>query len=294
METLGIGELARLTRVSVRTLRFYCDTGIIKPTRSTGGHRRFDAGAVDKVRLVRRLRGLGLGLPVITDVLGGQRSVAEAVAAARAELDVELASMAWRRASLVAVEQAPPAVRAARLDLLAAVESGRAAFDALVAFWRPALAYDIALDSFVTMSVPEPPVDPTPAQVVAYAEMVAVTADRSLSRPRRPDRRVVDMEALMGGVDKVLTEAASLVASGATPGPDPLLDDFVTAHAAGVGAQDGPVFRRELLHVLKVDRDPRLRRYWRLYGELTGEDVPVGVTHTWLVDALAESVARQS
>jgi hypothetical protein len=123
--------------------------------------------------------------------------------------------------------------------------------------------------------------------------MVAVTADRSLSRPRRPDRRVVDMEALMGGVDKVLTEAASLVASGTAPGPDPLLDDFVTAHAVGVGAQDSPVFRRELLHVLEVDRDPRLRRYWRLYGELTGEDVPVGVTHTWLVDALAESVARQ-
>src|SRR5438874_1624688 len=78
--------------------------------------------AVDQVTLVRRLRGLGLGLPAITDVLGGQRSVSEAVRAARAELDVELAAMAWRRASLVAVEQAAPAERAARLDLLAAAE----------------------------------------------------------------------------------------------------------------------------------------------------------------------------
>ncbi|GAB3895782.1 MerR family transcriptional regulator [Kibdelosporangium lantanae] len=292
MATLGIGELAEQTKVSVRTLRFYCDTGVIEPTRSAGGHRRFDQETVDQVKLVRRLRGLGLGLPVIVEVLGGRRSVAEAVAAARAELDVELADMAWRRASLVAVEQASPEDRAARLDLLAAVESGRAAFDALVAFWRPALGYDMALDAFVAMSVPDPPVDPTPAQVVAYAEMVGIASDRSLARSRRP-WPVVDVESLFAGFDEAITQAAPLVAEGRVAVPEPVLDHFVAAHAAGIGMADSGTFRRDLLRTLGVDRDQRLRRYWRLYGELTGERAPLGTTYAWLLDGLAESVARQ-
>lgn len=278
--------------MSVRTIRFYCDTGVLVPTRSTGGHRRFDPAAVDQVTLVRRLRGLGLGLPAITDVLAGQRSMAEAVTAARAELDVELADMAWRRASLVAVEQAPPVDRAARLDLLAAVENGRTAYDALVTFWRPTMAVVTAADTFVAMTVPEPPVDPTPAQVVAYAEMVAITADRTLLVPWRL-HGIDDRRSLLEAMDNVFERAGPLVAAGEPPCPGLALDGFVAAYAAGVRTQDSPTFRRELLGSLGVDRDPRLGRYWRLYGQLTGEVAPLGTAYAWLLDALAESVARQ-
>ncbi|MFH8369762.1 MerR family transcriptional regulator [Streptomyces sp. NPDC018031] len=88
---LGIGDLARLSGVPVRTVRFYCDEGIVESRRSAGGHRRFDPAAVDRLRLVRRLRGLGVGLPAIRDVLAGRVSLAEAAAAERAALDAELA-----------------------------------------------------------------------------------------------------------------------------------------------------------------------------------------------------------
>ncbi|MEU6019483.1 MerR family transcriptional regulator [Streptomyces sp. NPDC047515] len=87
-ETPGIGDLARLTGVPVRTIRCYCDEGIVDSVRSTGGHRRFDQAAVERLSLVGRLRGLGLGLPSIRHVLVGERSVAEVVAAARAAMDV--------------------------------------------------------------------------------------------------------------------------------------------------------------------------------------------------------------
>ncbi|WP_217919824.1 MerR family transcriptional regulator [Actinomadura sp. BRA 177] len=102
--SLGIGDLAALTGVSVRTIRFYCDEGVLEPGRSAGGHRRFDRSAVDRLRLVRRLRTLGLGLPAIVAVLTGDRSLAEAVAAERRAADAELAALAWRRASLRAIE----------------------------------------------------------------------------------------------------------------------------------------------------------------------------------------------
>jgi hypothetical protein len=58
-----------------------------------------------------------------------------------------------------------------------------------------------------------------------------------------------------------------------------------------VGAGDTPSFRRALNLRTAPDRDPRVRRYWHLAGEVTGEAAPMGVTHTWLLDALDRSVA---
>jgi hypothetical protein len=39
-----------------------------------------------------------------------------------------------------------------------------------------------------------------------------------------------------------------------------------------------------------MEQDPRLRRYWRLFGEVTGDPVPGGALNTWLVDALERAV----
>ncbi|WP_262403718.1 MerR family transcriptional regulator [Actinomadura sp. CNU-125] len=165
--SIAIGDLSALTGVPVRTIRFYCDEGILEPVRSTGGHRRFDAAAADRLRLVRRLRGLGLGLPAITAVLTGERSLDEAVAAERSALDVELAALAWRRASLRAVEDADPAERAARLDLLAAVQDGPKAHEALLDFWRRRIMVpvpDEIVRVHLELTVPAPPDDPRPAR----------------------------------------------------------------------------------------------------------------------------------
>jgi hypothetical protein len=73
--------------------------------------------------------------------------------------------------------------------------------------------------------------------------------------------------------------------------PGPALDRFVAAHAAALRTADTPEFRRTLNHRTAPDRDPRVRRYWRLAGEVTGDPAPLGVAHTWLLDALDRSVA---
>ncbi|GGS63012.1 MerR family transcriptional regulator [Nonomuraea spiralis] len=293
-DTIGIGDLARLTGVSVRTLRFYCDEGVIEARRSTGGHRRFDPAAVERVALVRRLRGLGLGLPSIVAVLRGERSMGEAVAAERAELDVRLAGLAWRRASLRAVEEAAPADRAARLGLLAAVEDGVAARDLLVRFWRGQMLSPVSgawFAGFLAMVVPQPPVDPTPSQVVAYAGLVAVAADRSLARTllaraRANGRAIPDEDALMTGVGEVCALAEPLVRAGAEPREGPELDLYVGVHASARGVRDTPAFRRELLAGVAPDRDPRMRRYWRLVAEVSGDPATLGDSHLWLTDSL--------
>ncbi|MGX7826302.1 MerR family transcriptional regulator [Actinokineospora sp. 24-640] len=297
-DTLGIGDLARRTGVPVRTIRFYCDEGLLEPVRSAGGHRRFDAATVDRLTMVRRLRGLGLGLRSITDVLAGRRSLADAVAAERAALDREVATLAWRRALLGAVEEAAPADRAVRLDLLSAVQDGFSAHETLVRLWRPMTAGPIPPDTaamFLDVSAPPPPELPTPAQVVAYAELVLLASDRALPAHLRAStlvdhERVADLGALHAAVGAACELAFPEVAAGAPPARGPALDRFVAAHAAALGAGDTVQFRRALNRRTAADRHPRLRRYWRLAGEITGEPAPVGVTHTWLLDALDRSV----
>ncbi|TMR11579.1 MerR family transcriptional regulator [Nonomuraea turkmeniaca] len=297
-DTLGIGDLARLTGVPVRTIRFYCDEAILDSVRSTGGHRRFDPAAVDRLGLVRKLRGLGLGLVSIRHVLDGERSVGEVVAAERAALDIQLADLAWRRASLRAVEEAGPAERAARLQLLAAVECGPAARDAVIDFWRRAMLAPISdamFTAFVSMAVPAPPVDPTPSQVVAYAELAALAADRSLTRALLERARVnieliSDEGALMAGVGEACALAAPRVLAGEAPRDGAELERFVAAHAGVRGSGDTREFRGRLLTDLEYDREPRMRRYWRLVTEVSGEVATLGSTHLWLTDSLERSL----
>ncbi|TWF78680.1 DNA-binding transcriptional MerR regulator [Pseudonocardia hierapolitana] len=296
---LGIGDLAALTGVPVRTIRFYCDEGLLDSRRSAGGHRRFAPSAVERLDLVRRLRGLGLGLPAIAAVLTGERSIGEAVAAERAALDVELAALAWRRASLRAVEEAGPIERAARLELLGAVQDHMTARAALVDFWHhlfiAPLPADL-VDMFLEVSVPAPPADPTPRQVVAYAEMVGLTRDRTLVRRMRERARVnlermSDEAELLMGIGEACELARPLLLAGRPPAPGPALDRYVAAYATVQRSRDTTRFRHDLLTTATVDRDPRLRRYWRLVGEVTGEPVTVGGAQAWLVDALERSIA---
>ncbi|MFI8966134.1 MerR family transcriptional regulator [Streptomyces sp. NPDC053493] len=295
---LGIGDLARLTGVPVRTVRFYCDEGVLDCVRSTGGHRRFDRAAVDRLDLVRRLRGLGLGLTAVRQVVAGERSLPEAVAAERAALDVRLAELAWRRASLRAVEEAGPAERAARLELLAAVADGAAARDTLIGFWKRTFAApvsDAMFASFVAMAVPEPPADPTPPHVVAFAELFALARDRELIRLLQAMARdnaelVVDEDALLAGIGEACTLAEPFVRAGEAPRAGPGLDRFVEAHAVARRSRDTPDFRRRLLSHVAADRDPRMRRYWQLVARAGGDPVTLGASHLWLTDSLARSV----
>lgn len=152
---------------------------------------------------------------------------------------------------------------------------------------------------FLDISAPPPPEQPTPAQVVAYAELVLLAADRALTTQLRASTlvnadRITDLGALHAAVGAACELAFPQVAIGASPSPGPALDRFVAAHAAALGAGDTPGFRRALNRRTAADRHPRLRRYWHLAGQITGEPAPLGVTHTWLLDALDHSVGTSA
>ncbi|MFD4429674.1 MerR family transcriptional regulator [Nocardia sp. NPDC058497] len=294
---VSIGELARRTSLPVRTIRFYCDEGILESGRSAGGHRMFDTGsATERLLLIRRLRALGLGLGSITEVLHGERSMDEAIAAESARLDNEFRSLAWRRASLRAVETAAPTERAERLALLAAAQDGGAVHDGLVQFWRRILAPvpRNEVDRWVGWNVPEPPADPSIDEVVAYAELAVLVADSALNSVVRQHlwlshpELIHDRHRLYTDVGDALVDVVTLVAADVQPHGGAELDRFVTAHAGARGERDSPHFREQLL-IEAADADRRIRRYWALTGRLVGDRITVGRALHWVHAALANS-----
>jgi len=68
-ELLTIGEVAERTGVSVSALRFYEAEGMVAPTRSSGGQRRFPRDALRRIAFVRVAQRVGLTLDEIRAAL---------------------------------------------------------------------------------------------------------------------------------------------------------------------------------------------------------------------------------
>ncbi|HUF52967.1 MAG TPA: heavy metal-responsive transcriptional regulator [Dehalococcoidia bacterium] len=67
---LRIGELANRTGFSTKTLRYYEEIGLVRPAeRSESGYRLYSDEVLDRLRFVRRSRGLGLRLEDIKRIL---------------------------------------------------------------------------------------------------------------------------------------------------------------------------------------------------------------------------------
>jgi MerR family Zn(II)-responsive transcriptional regulator of zntA len=66
---LSTGDLARACETTLRTVRFYEETGLVEPsTRSEGGHRMYDPAQREKLQLIMDLREAGLSIQDIKDL----------------------------------------------------------------------------------------------------------------------------------------------------------------------------------------------------------------------------------
>lgn len=80
---MRIGELAERTGVSVRSLRYYEQQGLLVAGRTAGGHRDYREQAVDRVVRIQELFAAGLHskkigqlLPCMRDADGGPSDIA--------------------------------------------------------------------------------------------------------------------------------------------------------------------------------------------------------------------------
>jgi MerR family copper efflux transcriptional regulator len=70
MELLSIGEVAKMTGVTVETVRFYEKQGLIAaPQRSASGYRQYRTETIQRVRFIQRAKEVGFTLKDIAELL---------------------------------------------------------------------------------------------------------------------------------------------------------------------------------------------------------------------------------
>lgn len=73
--SLRIGEVARRTGLPVKTIRYYCDEGLLQPKdRSAGGYRLFDEDNLAELAIIRALRAMDVSIPELARILEVRRA----------------------------------------------------------------------------------------------------------------------------------------------------------------------------------------------------------------------------
>ena len=293
-ELYTIGQAARRVGVPARTIRFWCDSGVLPPAmRSAGGYRRYDAAAIARLALVRTLRDLGLGLDDIRQALEGRKSVAELASVHVSALDAQIRVLRLRRAVLRVLAARGSDIEEAKqmndLARLSAQERQQIIDEFVDAAFAGTGPDDPAMGIARGMrGLPaELPDDPAPEQVDAWIELAELVRDEGF------ERRVREM-VLAGGTAQELPEGTDYrvvtgqlgraVADGVDPGSDAgreVLDQVVPPSTPGPE-------RERLLAQLETFTDERVERYWQLVGILNGRPpfTPMVPAFRWLIAAL--------
>ncbi|MEV1198547.1 helix-turn-helix domain-containing protein [Microbispora rosea] len=294
-ELYTVGQIARRTGLSVHTIRFWSDSGLIAPTdRSAGGYRLYDAAAVARFDLVRALRELGIGLEAVRRILARQATVAEVAEVHAQALDAEIKALKLRRAVLRTIARrggtTEETTMTHRLAHLSAAQRQQV-IDEFVenTFSGIALDDDAEVVAEWMRELPgELPDDPAPGQVDAWIELTDLVTDEDFrQRLRRialagassvASRYGLELRSLaLRHADRARAES---IAPDSAEGRS-ILDQIVEPGLPGVE-------RDELRRWLETVADARVERYWELIAVLNGrEPAPPAIPAlSWLLAAM--------
>jgi DNA-binding transcriptional MerR regulator len=283
-----IGELAAHAGLSVKTVRYYCDIGLLPVAeRSAGGHRRFGPDALERLHLIRRLRALELPIATITEAVTGQRSLAEVVDSELSRTQERLAELRWRQATLRALDTSDDELRLHRLATLSRVQQLPRAYEDLVRSWERAIPDYVPkrlAGLIMAQAVPDPLPDSTPEVVLAFAELhTLVSHPAFVWNMFAPP--TVDVAYLYAGLNDVYDLAFEAQANESGEQLHEALGLLIQLSARATGVDDSPGFRRYLRH--SVDARPLVRAYWEAVSAVTGDcGRNVGAAHHRMIDAL--------
>jgi DNA-binding transcriptional MerR regulator len=281
----SIGQLAERTGLSVRTIRFYSDEGVVPATgRSVAGYRRYDIHAVARLDLVRTLRDLGLPLPTIRAVLDHGLSLPQVAAVHVRALDTQIDALRLRRAVLRAVAKRNTTLEEAQLMHQLAKMSDAERARLIQDFIDDTFGGTDANPEFVEMlraATPDLPDDPTPDQVQAWVELAELVQDpdfrasvRRMAEYQVQERADGDRTGLHHELTAYVRDTVNrAIDDGITPESPhagAVLAELVSRYAQTFTTVDSAAYRLFLLRRLEVANDPRAERYWQLLSTING------------------------
>ena len=275
---ISIGELARLTGLPVKTVRYYSDIGLApEAERSRSGYRRYDEAGLARIELVRTLRDLGFDLATIRRVLERQAGLAEVAGAHADAVDLHIRRLTLRRALLRAIarrDSRPEEVqRMSAFARTSADEAGRIMeeFIASVFAEHP----DDPFAARMRGALPELPAEPSDAQIDAWVELAGLVGDpgfRARVRQMVGEGARTRSERGLSDTDEATRRAGQAVVE----------------RAGAAGRADDPAYRAELVWYLETFTDERVERYWELIGVINGWPRRPSLTpmYRWFTEAL--------
>jgi DNA-binding transcriptional MerR regulator len=299
----SIGDLAQRTGLTVKTIRFYSDCGIVPPAdRSPAGYRRYRMDAVARLDLVRTLRDLGLDLPTIRKVVDREIPLAEVAAAHAEALAVQIRVLRLRRAVLAAVAKRGSTPEEMdlmhKLTTLSEDERRRLIGDFLDTVFG-GLDADPAFVGIARSMTPELPDDPEAEQVEAWVELVELSQDPDFRASMRRMAEQHTAERAQGDNTLIRRDAAATVrdqvgpALIATTDPassqaDPVVAAVTAQYAHAFACRDDVDLRRSMLARLQTANDPRRERYLQLLSVINGWPAPETIAPSldWFIQAL--------
>jgi DNA-binding transcriptional MerR regulator len=274
-----IGELAGATGLTVRTIRYWSDEGVLTPvTRSTGGYRLYDAESAARLELIRTLRELGLGLDDVRKVLEGERTVAEVAAAHVVALDAQIRSLKVTRAVLSTVARRGSTTEEMtlmnKLARLSAAERRRILEEFVDELFHGLDTADPDIHERMRNTAAGLPDDPTPEQVDAWVELAEMIQDPDFRAQMRraTEFNAADREhdtpagASMWFVKRLIELVGQARARGIapeSPEAEKVLRDLL-----------GNADRAAVLERINSVHNVRLARYRELLATLKGTSVP--------------------
>lgn len=310
---LGIGELAELSGLPVKTVRYYSDIGLVpESSRTASGYRRYDAGSVLRLDLVRTLRDLGLDLATVRQVLEHRATLAEVAAAHADALDTQIRTLRLHRSILRAVAKRNPTTeeltRMRDIARATADERRRIINEFLDSIFA-GVPVDPEFEAMMRRAQPDLPDDPSPEQVEAWVELATLVADEDFRRTLREmgartfgaDGRqplFTDHEVGRRVMTLIGTRAGEAVAQGIAPDSTEataIVNELVAAYAEAGNTPDSADFRGRLLSHLEAGNDPRAARYWELMALINGwpprpEHQETAKAFQWFITALGRNI----
>ncbi|WP_449350682.1 MerR family transcriptional regulator [Streptomyces shaanxiensis] len=287
-----IGELARVTGLTVRTIRYWSDEDVLGPvTRSAGGYRLYDTESVARLELIRTLRELGLGLDVVRQVVAGEKDLASVAAAHVAALDAQIRSLKVTRAVLSTVARrgstAEEMTLMNKLARLSAAERQRIVDDFVEETFSGLDTADPVIRDRLRRIGVDLPDDPTPEQVDAWVELAELLRKEDF---RAAMRRMIEFNAAGRGPDtpagtsmwfirRLVELVGDAMARGTAP-EDPEADALLN-ELLGEGTDRAAVLER-------IDLGQEVARYRELAAVISGAPEPprYQAEFSWVVAAL--------
>ena len=223
-----IGDLSRLSGISVRRIRFYSDKGLLPPTtRTISNYRIYSDADVARLDLIRALREAGINLAAIRKLLSRRLSLKEVLSMRLETLEAEIAARrriasVWR--TTLKIDQ-PTETDLRRLWTMTTLSQTQMR-NMMERFYDKAAANaDMGEDwkrRMIDASMPELPDDPTALQIDAWNEITAMITDESLLAEMQADTTTMwngefDAAAYAEAANSILARVRAAIDAGKDP-----------------------------------------------------------------------------